>query len=108
MQDIEERVRESKLVTMVQEPIFRAGRKLSEINKGDRARKDDMSCVCSSTVADQRKSEHPKRNSVTFNPEVTVHLIPYEDRKSEWMQRAIDRCHFQRRIQLIEESFTAL
>ena len=55
MRDIEERVRESKLVTMVQEPIYRAGRKLSEINKGDRARKDDMSEVCSSTVADQRK-----------------------------------------------------
>ena len=54
------------------------------------------------------KSEHPKRNSVTFNPEVTVHLIPYEDRMSEWMQRAIDRCHFQRRIQLFEELFTAL
>ena len=55
MQDIEERVRESKLVIVVQEPIYRAGRKLSEINKGDRARKDDMSEVCSSTVADQRK-----------------------------------------------------
>ena len=52
-----------------------------------------MSGVRSSTVANQRKSDHPKRNSVTYNPEVTVHLIPYEDRKSEWMQRAIDRCH---------------
>ena len=49
MRDIEERVRESKLVTMVQEPIHRAGKKLSEINKGDRARKDDMYGVCSST-----------------------------------------------------------
>ena len=77
------------MVTLVQEPIFRAGRKLSEINKGDRARKDDMSGVCSSTVADQRKSEHPKRNSVTFNPEVTVHLIPYEDRKSEWVRERL-------------------
>ena len=84
---------------MVQEPIYRAGKKLSEINKRDRARKDDMSGVCSHTTADQRKSEHPKRNSVTFNPEVTVH----EDWKSEWIQRAIDRCHFQRRIQLFEE-----
>nr|XP_022336212.1 formin-like protein 14 [Crassostrea virginica] len=79
MRDIEERVRESKLVSMVQEPIYRAGKKLSEINKGERARKDDMSGVFSSTVADQRKKENPKRNSVTFNPEVTVHLIPYED-----------------------------
>ena len=45
MRDIEERVRETKLVTMVQEPIYRAGKKLSEIIKGDRARKDDMSGV---------------------------------------------------------------
>ena len=44
MRDIEERVRESKLVTMVQEPIYGAGKKLSEIDKGDRAHKDDM-CV---------------------------------------------------------------
>ena len=71
---------------MVQEPIYRARKKLPEINKRDRARKDDMSGVCSSTAADQRTSGHPKRNSVTFNPEVTVHLIPYEDRKSEWVQ----------------------
>ena len=67
-----------------------------------------MSGVRSSTVANQRKSDHPKRNSVTFNPEVTVHLIPYEDRKSEWIQRAINRCHFQRRIQLLKELFSAL
>ena len=64
MQDIEERVRESKLVTMVQEPIYRAGRKLSEINKGDRARKDDLSGVCSSTVADQR-TRGPQALTVT-------------------------------------------
>ena len=64
-----------------------------------------MSGVRSSTVANQRKSDHPKRNSVTFNPEVTFHLIPYEDRKSECLQRASDRCHFQR---LFEELFTAL
>ena len=90
IRDIEERVRESKLVTMVQEPIYGAGKELSEINKGNRPRKDDMSCVFPSTTADQRKSEHPNRNNVTFNPEVTVHLNPYEDRRSEWMQCAID------------------
>ena len=56
MRDIEERVRKSKLVTMVQEPVYGAGKKLSEINKGDRAHKDDMSGVFPSTTADQRKS----------------------------------------------------
>ena len=45
--------------------------------------------VFSHPTADQRKSEHPKRNSVTFNPEVTVHLIPYEDRKSEWVRERL-------------------
>ena len=108
MRDIEERVRKSELVTMVLEPIYGAGKELSEIDKGNRARKDDMSDAFPSTTADQRKSEHPKRNNVIFNPEVTVHLIPNEDHKSEWMQCAIDRCHFQRRIQLFEELFTAL
>jgi hypothetical protein len=29
-------------------------------------------------------------------------FIPYEDRKGEWMNYAIDRAHFKRRIQRIE------
>ena len=49
-----------------------------------------------------------KKNNVTFNPEVIIHLIPYEDMRSEWMQCAINICNFQRRIQLFEELFTAL
>ena len=49
-----------------------------------------------------------KRTFVTFNPVVTVHLIPAENRKSEWNQCAINRAHFQRRIQFFEELFTAL
>ena len=52
-----------------------------------------------STLAGRRKSDGGKRNFVTFNPEIVVHLIPYEDRR---------RAHFQRRIQLFEELFTAL
>ena len=53
-------------------------------------------------------SEEKEKNVVTFNPEIVVHLIPYEDRSSEWMRYAIDRAHFQRRVQLFEELFTAL
>ena len=97
VRDVTEQVRESELVTMVQGPIYRAGKKVSKVDKGDRPRKSNMSGICSSKATDQPKSGHRKRNSVTFNSEVTIHLIPYEDRKSEWMQRAIDRCHFQRR-----------
>ena len=61
-----------------------------------------------SKLAVRGDSNRGKRNLVTFNPEVTIHLIPYEDRSSEWMQCAIDRAHFQRRVQLLEERFTAL
>ena len=93
---------------MVQNPIYRAGKNVSNVDKGDRTRKSNMSGICSPTATDQAKSGDRKRNSVTFNSEVTIHLIPYEDRKREWMQRAIDRCHFQRRIQLFEELFSAL
>ena len=61
-----------------------------------------------STLAGRGKGNGGKRNYVTFNPELTLHLISYEDRSSEWMQYAIDRAHFQRRIQLFEELFTSL
>ena len=108
MRDFTERVRESELVTMVQDPIYRAGKNVSKVDQGDRPRQSNMSGICLSTATEQSKSGDRKRNSVTFDSEVTIHLIPYEDRKSEWMQRAIDRCHFQRRIQLFEELFSAL
>ncbi len=42
---------------------------------------------------------------VTFAPYVVVHTVPSgteEDRSSPWMQLAINRCHFQRRIQKVE------
>ena len=108
MRDVTERVPESGVVTMVQDPIYRAVNEVSETNNGDRPHKWNMSHICSSTLAREREGDCRKRNNVTFNPEVTVHLTPYEDRKSEWVQAAIDRCHFQRRIQLFEELFTAL
>ena len=56
MRDVTERVRESELVTMVQDPIYRAGKKVSKVDKGDRPRKDDMSGIYSSTATDQAKS----------------------------------------------------
>ena len=108
MRNVAERVPESGIVTMTEDPVYRAVDNVSETDKGDRPRKWNMSHVCSSTPASQRKSDRRKRNNVTFNPEVIIHLIPYEDRRSEWMQCAIDRCHFQRRIRLFEELFTAL
>ena len=68
-----------------------------------------MSDFCSSPIAVWIDGEQRERRKVvTFNPEVTMHLIPYEDRASEWTQYAINRAHFQRRVHLFEELFTAL
>lgn len=39
---------------------------------------------------------------VQFNDNVHTLLVPYEDRKGEWMNYAIDRAHFRRRIQQTE------
>jgi hypothetical protein len=39
---------------------------------------------------------------VKFNDHVQINLIPYEERKGIWVQYAIDRAHFKRRIQYTE------
>lgn len=39
---------------------------------------------------------------VQFNDNVHTLLVPYEDRKGEWMKYTIDRAHFRRRIQQTE------
>lgn len=39
---------------------------------------------------------------VQFDHRVRIILIPYEERKGIWMQRAIDRAHFKRRIEHAE------
>lgn len=36
--------------------------------------------------------------TVRFSDEVTIIIIPYEDRKGDWMTMALDRCRFKRRI----------
>ena len=42
---------------------------------------------------------------MTFNPVIKVHLIPDEDRRSEWTTMAVDSALFERRIKLFEEIF---
>lgn len=41
---------------------------------------------------------------VQFDHRVRIILIPYEERKGIWMQCAIDRAHFKRRIEHAETS----
>lgn len=43
----------------------------------------------------------PKK-TLKFNDHVQIILIPYEERKGIWIQYAIDRAHFKRRIQQTE------
>ena len=103
-----ERVPMSELVPLVENSVHGASEKLSEINSRDRPRQRAVLDICPSPTAMRGDCERGKRNFVTFNPEIVVHLIPYEDRSSPWMQCAIDRAHFRRRVQLFEELFTAL
>ena len=103
-----ERVPMSELVPLVENSVHGASENLSEINSRDRPRQRAVLDICPSPTAMRGDCERGKRNFVTFNPEIVVHLIPYEDRSSPWMQCAIDRAHFQRRIRLFEELFTAL
>ena len=42
------------------------------------------------------------KRRVQFDDNVHTILIPYEDRKCEWMNYAIDNLHFKRRIHQIE------
>ena len=66
-----------------------------------------MPDFCSSTVVTERQnsSRSSKRLTVTFNPVIKVHLIPDEDRRSEWTTMAVDSALFERRIKLFEEIF---
>ena len=96
------------MVTLAENPVYGASGNLPETNLRDKSYQRSMSDFRPSTLAGRRKSYGGKRNSVTFNPEIVVHLIPYEDRRSEWMQYAKDRAHFRRRVQLFEELFTSL
>ena len=42
------------------------------------------------------------KRTVQFDDNVHTILIAYEDRKGEWMNYAIDRAHFKRRIYQME------
>ena len=108
LRDESERISESGVVPLAENSIHGTSGDLSETDQGDRSHKRGVSDICPSPVTVRRNGDRRKGNIVTFNPEIIVHLVPYEDRASEWMQAAIDRAHFRRRIQLFEELFTAL
>lgn len=43
---------------------------------------------------------------IQFDDNVLIFLVPYEERKGMWMQCAIDRAHFKRRIEKAEVFLT--
>ena len=108
LRDESERISESELVPLADHPIHATSSDLPEINPRDRSHQRALLDICPSPAAMRGDGERRKRSVVTFNPEVTIHLIPYEDRSSPWIQCAMDRAHFQRRVHLFEELFTAL
>lgn len=73
--------------------------------EGIRPCKSDISSICSFAAAVEGKNNHSKRHSVSFSDEIVVYYISYEDRKSQWMQMALDRYRFQRRIKELERLF---
>ena len=82
-----ERVPESELVSMVDHLFLSTSGELPETDPGGRAHQWAVSDFCPSPIAVRIDGEQRKRRkTVTFNPEVTMHLIPYEDRASEWTQ----------------------
>ena len=101
-------VSKSELVELVSYTIHKTNSDVQEINPRDRAHRGPVSDFCPSPVAVRVNGGRKERKSVTFNPDIMIHLVPYEDRTSEWMQAAINRAHFRRRVQLFEELFTAL
>lgn len=105
MRNITKRVQESRVDSLVTEPIYRAGENVSVAGEGDRPCKSDMSSICSSAVAVEENNNRSKRHSVSFSDEIVVYSIPNKDRKSQWMQMALDRNRFQRRISEFERLF---
>lgn len=54
------------------------------------------------------KDERAMHKTVKFSEKITVILIPYEDRKGKWMNMALDRCRFQRRIKDASEIISSV
>ena len=105
--DEPERVSESGVGPLAEDLILTSSGDLPETDPGDRSHPGIVSNIRLSELAVRGDRQRGSR-TVTFNPEVTVHYIPVENRQSEWMRQAIDRAHFQRRIDIIEELLTFL
>ena len=57
MRNVSERVPESGMVTLAENPVYGAVDNLPETDQGDKPRQWSMSDFCASTLASQRKSD---------------------------------------------------
>lgn len=96
---------DSGMDSMVPESFLGEREIVSAFSEGSRSHQDHMLDICSSAVAFKGEVNCGKQRSVTFSSEIKVYLIPYEDRRSEWMQIAADRFRFERRVRQFKELF---
>ena len=61
--------------------------------------------VCPSAATVEGNKRGARGRSVTFSDQIVIYPIPYEDLKSLWMEMAVDRHRFQRRIKEFERLF---
>ena len=95
--DFTEWLSENELVSVVTNSIYSSRETLLPDVTGNRVRENHLSSLCPPPVTTRRNK------SVSFNEHIEMHFVPFEDRPSEWMQRAADPFRFERRIQMMED-----
>ena len=105
VRNIKNGIPESGVDSVAEEFIYTARKKISGVNEGDNSCGDDMLGVCQSAAAVKGKNRGARGRSVTFRDQLVVYPIHYEDRKSQWMEMAVDRHRFPRRIKEFEKLF---
>ena len=88
---------------MAEEFIYTARKKISGLNEEDNACGDDMLSVCQYAATVKGKNSGARGSFVSFSDEIVIYSIPDEDGKSQWMEMALDRYRFQRRIKEFEK-----
>ena len=64
--------------------------------------------ICSSSTAAKGEIGCRRGCSVTSSSQIEVYPVPFEDRRNEWDEIALDRFRFERRITQFEQIFCKL
>lgn len=103
MRNIENGIPESRVDSV--EFVYTARKNVSGVDKKDKSCGDDMLGVCQSAAIVEGKNCGARGRSVNFSDKIVVYSIPYEDRRSPWMEMTVDRYRFERRIKEFERLF---